>query len=90
MINKGLTIAEKFYKCRLAWFIALGHSIKMVLKLHGIYSLLTIVKMATSHMVASILMGSSAKLEASHMIAIEKHIFLHKAETIYTTADPFF
>ena len=42
---------------------------KMVVKLYGMYPL-TLVKMATSHVVASILMRSSVKVEASHMVAI--------------------
>ena len=42
---------------------------KMVVKLRGMYPL-TLVKMATSHVVASILMRSSVKMEASHMVAI--------------------
>lgn len=42
---------------------------KMVVNLDGMYPL-TLVKVAASRVVASILMRSSVKMEASHMIAI--------------------
>lgn len=42
---------------------------KTVVKLNGVY-LFTLVKMAAAHMVVSILMRSSAKMEASYMVAI--------------------
>lgn len=42
---------------------------KMVVNLDGMYPL-TLVKVAASRVAASILMRSSVKMEASHMIAI--------------------
>jgi hypothetical protein len=43
---------------------------KMMVKVHCMSSLLTLVKMAASHMVVCILMRSSAKMEGSYMVAI--------------------
>jgi hypothetical protein len=53
--------------------VGLHHMIiltKMMVKLQSVHSLLTLIKMASSHMVASILTRSSAKMEASHMLVI--------------------
>lgn len=51
--------------------------IKMVVKLQGVYSLLTLVKMAANHTIASILMKTSAKTKANTWLLI-KNIYFPK------------
>lgn len=69
MISRGIGRTEKFYGCCFHWFISRGH-LKIVVKITRHVLSLNLVKMAASHMAASILMRSSTKMVASHMPAI--------------------
>lgn len=61
---------KKFYECRLSWFIPHGRLNQDGGEVHGMDSFLALEQFATSHNVVSILMRSSAKMEASLRVAI--------------------
>lgn len=68
MIRRGFN-RMKFYGCCHSWFIH-GHLNQDSSEVTWYSLTLTLVKMATSHKVDSILMRSSGKMAASHMVAI--------------------
>lgn len=74
MIIRELSRTRKVYRCCLRRFIPHDH-----LNQDGgevtRHTLLTLVKRTANHMIDSILMRSSVKLEANHMDTILKHLF---------------
>jgi hypothetical protein len=69
VINRVLSEAKTFYNYLFSWFIPHGHLNQDCGEVAGMYSL-TLVKMAASRTLASIMMRSSAKVKESHMVAI--------------------